>query len=171
MAVKDQVNADLKSALRSGDEPRKIALRQLLAAFRLAELEKRTAARQKKGPGDLSDAEIAELEQITLDEAEQIAVVQKEAKAYRESIADAERGGRADLVAENAAALALLDAYLPRQLAREEIVALAREAIAEAGATGPKQSGAVMKLLAPRVKGLADGRLVNDIVRELLSPP
>lgn len=82
---------------------------------------------------------------------------------------DAEKAGRADLVAANEAELRIIEGYLPKQLSRAEVAALAQAAIAEAGATDLKQLGAVMKLLTPRTKGQADGRLVNEVVRELLT--
>lgn len=170
MSLKDQLNADLKTAMRANDEVRKTALRQLLAGIRQAELERRTAvARQRARSGELDTAQLAELENLSLDEAEMVAVIQKEAKSRRESMADAEKAGRADLMAANAAELRIIESYLPQQLGREALVALAQAAIAEAGAKDPRQLGAVMKLLTPRTKGLADGRLVSEVVRELLS--
>lgn len=170
MSLKDQLNADLKTAMRANDEVRKTALRQLLAGIRQAELERRTAvARQRARSGELDTAQLAELENLSLDEAEMVAVIQKEAKSRRESMVDAEKAGRADLMAANTAELRVIESYLPQQLGREALVALAQAAIAEAGAKDPKQLGAVMKLLTPRTKGLADGRLVSEVVRELLS--
>ncbi len=170
MTVKEQLNHDLKEAMRSGDDVRKTTLRQLLAGIRQAELEKRTAAARAMGPGaDLTPAQLEKLDQVTVDEAEAVTVLQKEAKAHRESIADADKAGRADLVAANEAELRIIETYLPQQLSREAVKALAQAAIAEAGATDLKHLGAVMKVLTPRTKGLADGRLVNDVVRELLA--
>ncbi|MCC6188655.1 MAG: GatB/YqeY domain-containing protein [Anaerolineales bacterium] len=170
MSLKDQLNADLKTAMRANDEVRKTALRQLLAGIRQAELERRTAvARQRARGGQLDAAQLADLENLSLDEAEMVAVIQKEAKSRRESMVDAEKAGRADLMAANTAELRVIESYLPQQLGREALVALAQAAIAEAGAKDPKQLGAVMKLLTPRTKGLADGRLVSEVVRELLS--
>jgi hypothetical protein len=167
MSLKDQLNQDLKSALKSGDEVRKSALRQMLAAVRQAELEKRTAAASQGG--ELTEVQLAELDRVSLSDDEVLAVIQKEAKSRRESIHDAQAAGRADLVAANQAELHILESYLPQALTREELVEMARAAIAEAGVTDVKQLGAVMKLLAPRTRGRADGKLVNDIVRELLS--
>jgi uncharacterized protein YqeY len=170
MTLKERISDDLKTAMRSGDELAKTALRQLLAGIRQAELDVRVARTKGRGEANpSSDAELAALEQISLTDAEVIGVVQKEAKSIRESLADAERAGRPDLVERNAASLRLVEAYLPRQLTRDEIAGLARAAIAEAGATDLKQLGAVMKLLSPRVKGVADGRVVNEVVRELLA--
>ena len=170
MTLKEQLNADLKAALKAADEPRKTALRQLLAGIRQAELDQRMAAVKQKGKGsELTDAQLAELDALSLDEAEVIAVIQREAKLRRESMADAEKAGRADLVAANQVELQIIEGYLPQQLRRDEIAALAEAAIAEAGASDVSQLGAVMKLLAPRTKGRADGRLVSEVVRERLS--
>jgi hypothetical protein len=147
MSLKEQLANDLKTALKAGDETRKTAVRALQAAIKQAEVDRQTT---------LSDEDI-------------LGLIQKEAKARRESIADAQRAGRADLVAANDAELALIESYLPAGLSRAELVALAQAAIAEAGVTDVKQLGLVMKLLSPRTKGRADGKLVNDIVRELLA--
>jgi uncharacterized protein YqeY len=166
----------LKEAMRSGDEVRKTTLRQMLAALRQAELEKRTAAaramntaRAMTATGELSAAQLDELDRSTLDEAEALAALQKEAKARRESMADAARAGRDDLVRANEAELIIIDSYLPQPLSVDEIKALAVAAIAEAGVTDLKQLGAVMKILTPKTKGRAHGRLVNEIVRGLLA--
>lgn len=147
MTLKERLAADLKAALKAGDETRKTAIRALQAAIKQSEVDRR----------------------IELGDDDVLALIQKEAKSRRESIADAQKAGRADLVAAYEAELAVMEAYLPQALTREELVAMARAAIAEAGATDVKQQGAVMKLLAPRTKGRADGKLVSEIVRELLS--
>jgi uncharacterized protein len=111
---------------------------------------------------------LSTLDRVDIDDTDAVAVLQKEAKAHRESIADAAKAGRDDLVVANEAELRLIEAYLPQQFSRDEIRVLARAAIAEAGVTDIKQLGAVMKVLTPRTKGRADGRLVNEVVRELL---
>ncbi|MCS6909569.1 MAG: GatB/YqeY domain-containing protein [Anaerolineales bacterium] len=147
MSLKEQITADLKAALKAGDETRKNAIRALQAAIKQSEVDRQT----------------------TLADDDVLALIQKEAKSRRESIADAQKAGRADLVAVYEAELAVMEAYLPQPLSREELVSLAKAAIAEVGATDVKQQGAVMKLLAPRTKGRADGKLVSEIVRELLS--
>lgn len=170
MSLKDRLSEDLKSAMRASDDLRRNTLRQVLAGIRQAELEKRAAQTKGRGAANpMTDAEIAALDKISLDDGEVVAVLQREAKALKESLADAERAGRADLAQANSAGLQLVESYLPRQLSREEITALARAAIAEAGATDLKQLGAVMKVLSPRVKGVADGRVVNEVVRGLLT--
>ncbi len=149
MPLKKQIEADLKEAMRSGDAARKRALRTLITAISRAE-------RAGEELRELSDEEILQ-------------IIAKEAKKREESIEAYERGGRADLVAEERAELEVLRAYLPRQLTREEIEARAREVIAEVGANSPRDMGKVMKVLMAEMRGRADGRLVNQIVRDLLS--
>jgi uncharacterized protein len=170
MALKDQLNSDLKDAIRAGDEVRKTTLRQMLAGLHQAALEKRTAAaRGMSSAAELTAAQLDLLEQVALGESEALAVLQKEAKAHHESIVDAAKAGRNDLVAANEAELLVIESYLPQQMSRDEIKALAQAAVAEAGATDLKGLGAVMKILSPKTKARADGRLVNEVVRELLA--
>lgn len=169
MTLKDTLSNDLKTAMKAADEARRSALRLLLAAVKQAEVDKRAAEAKKKAKsGELTDAQLAELGKLSLDDAEIVGVIQKEAKARRESIADAQKANRADLVADNEAELAIIEGYLPRQLTRDELAALAQAAIAEVGATHAGQVGAVMKALSPRTKGQADGKLVSEVVRQLL---
>ncbi len=147
MGLKERLQEDLKAAMRAGDEPRKTAIRMALLAIRMAEVE---AARP------LSEDEI-------------LRVLQNEVKRRRETLEELEKANRPDrLMAERAELEALL-AYLPQPLSREEIEAIAREVIAEIGATSPAQLGEVMKRLMPRVRGRADGREVQEIVRRLLT--
>lgn len=147
MTTKQTLETDLRQAMRDGDEVRKSALRMVLAAVKLAEVDARAP----------------------LDEAGVANVLQKELKARRESIADAEKAGRPDLVEGELVSLAVIESYLPKQLTPDEIERLAREVIAQAQASSPGDMGKVMKELQPRVKGLADGRLVSQIVQKLLS--
>ncbi|HRF50646.1 MAG TPA: GatB/YqeY domain-containing protein [Anaerolineales bacterium] len=168
MSLKETLNGALKDAMRSGAEVKKTTLRLLMAAIRQGELEARMTAVKKLGSNP-TDAQLKELETIALDDATVLGIIQKEAKSRREALAEAEKANRPDLVADNQAELEVLEAYLPKALTREELVELARAAIQEAGVTDLKGQGAVMKILSPRTKGRADGRLVNDVVRELLS--
>ena len=168
MSLKETLNGALKDAMRSGAEVKKTTLRLLMAAIRQGELETRMTAVKKLG-GNPTDAQLKELETIALDDATVLGIIQKEAKSRREAMAEAEKANRPDLVADNQAELEVLEAYLPKALTREELVELARAAIHEAGVTDIKGQGAVMKILSPRTKGRADGKLVNDVVRELLS--
>ncbi len=146
MSLKDKLIEDLKQAIRQRDEQRKPTLRLVMAAFKNAEIEKRRE----------------------LDEEELLAIIATEAKQRRESIAEFERGGRQDLVDREKAELQILLAYLPEQLSREEIEAQARQTIEEVGATSPAQMGEVMRQLMPLMKGKADGKLVSQVVKELL---
>src|SRR5262249_7640500 len=104
-----------------------------------------------------------------LSDPEAIKALAAYAKQRRDSIESYRQGGREDLALKEEAELAIVQEYLPKQLAADEVRRIAREAIAEAGATSPKDLGAVMKIVMPRVKGAADGRMVNQIVAELLS--
>jgi uncharacterized protein YqeY len=147
MTLKEAIMADLKDALRARDERRKSTLRMLQSAIGYREVEVQHP---------LSDSEVLD-------------VVAKQVKQHRESIAEYEKGGRQDLVKEETEELEILSSYLPEQLTRDEIAELARGAIAKTGATDVGQLGAVMKELMPQVKGRADGKVVNQVVRELLS--
>ncbi|NOZ28186.1 MAG: GatB/YqeY domain-containing protein [Chloroflexi bacterium] len=146
MKLIDRLNEDLKEALRTKDEPRKLAIRAVKTAIRNAEVEK----------------------MASLDEGEVLAIIAKEAKMRREAIEEFKRGERPDLVAKEEAELAVLEAYLPRQLTEEEIEARAREVIDELKAAGQANMGNVMRRLMSELRGRADGRLVNQIVRRLL---
>ena len=103
-----------------------------------------------------------------LDEAGMVDVVAKQVKDRRESIQMFGDGGRDDLVLQETAALAVVQAYLPEQLGVAELEALARQAIADLGATGPSDRGKVMGRIMPQVRGKADGGDVNAVVARLL---
>lgn len=147
MDLQQQLLADLKDAMRSGDQRRKLAIRAVRAAITNAEIERRRP----------------------LTEDEILALIAKEVKQRRESIAQFRKGGREDLVAQEQAEIEALEKYLPCQLSPEEIRAEAQRVIAEVGATGPRDMGKVMGKLMPAMRGRADGRQVSQIVRELLT--
>lgn len=146
MTTKLELETALKEAMRRGDEQHKRTLRMVIAAIKLAEVEKRKMA----------------------DEPTIAAILQKEIKSRRESIADAERAQRSELVTENLADITILESYLPKALSQAEIEELGRAAIAEVGAKTVKEMGQVMKVLMPRVQGRAEGAVVNQVVRRLL---
>lgn len=146
MSMKNQLEQALKEALRASDETRKRTLRMVLAAIRNAEVERR-------GP---------------LDEAGILSIIHKEIKTRREVIQDAQRAQRPQLVAEAEAEIAVLESFLPKRLTTEELEQMARQAIAEIGATSIKEMGQVMKILMPRIQGRAEGSQVSQIVRNLL---
>ena len=147
MSLKTELENDLKAAMRSGDEFRKKVIRMVLASIKNTEIDKGAA----------------------LDDDAVMGVLQKEVKSRRESIADAERAGRNDLVSEAEQDIALLETYLPKALAPEELEKLAQEAIQESGATSLREMGQVMKLLVPRLQGRATGNEASQIVKKLLS--
>lgn len=152
MGLREQLTDELKEAMRQRDEPRKQTIRSVIAAMKQAETEL-----------DSSGA------RIVLDDNGILALIRKQAKIRQESIDAFRTGGREDLVAKEEAELAILEAYLPRQLTREEIESKARRIIADTGASGPRDIGAVMKPLMAELRGRADGQLVNQVVRELLA--
>jgi uncharacterized protein YqeY len=147
MTVKSQLENDLKDALRAGDDLRKRTLRMALAAIKQTEIDKG----------------------ITLDDSGVMAILQKEIKSRHESIADAERAHRQDLVDASRAEITVLEGYLPKALTPQELEDLARQVIAEAGATSPAQMGQVMKLLMPRLQGRATGDAASQVARRLLA--
>jgi uncharacterized protein YqeY len=152
MGLREQLMDDLKEAMRQKDETRKRTIRSVLAALKMAETELDASGQR-----------------VSLDDDAILGLVSKQARERQESIDAFQSGGRDDLVAREEAELAVLQGYLPRQLSRDEIEAEARQVIAEVGATGPQDMGKVMKPLMARLKGRADGRLANQIVRELLA--
>jgi uncharacterized protein YqeY len=145
--LKLKLAGDLKQALRQGDKVKCSVIRLLLAAMNNAEI-----ARQAK----LEDADI-------------YGVIAKEIRQRKESIDAFKLGKRDDLVAQEEAEMAILQDYLPQQMSREEIVAAARQVIGEVGAQGLSDKGKVMPKLIAQLKGKADGRLINEVVTELLS--
>jgi uncharacterized protein YqeY len=138
--------------MKSGDKTKLSVLRMLKAKLIEAEVE----ARAKKG----ADA--------ALGDAEALDAIASYAKQRRDAADSYRQAGRADLVQQEEAELAVVSAYLPQQLSREEVEVLAREAVAAVGATSAKDLGAVMKALLPKVKGSADGKVVNEVVRQIL---
>jgi len=146
LALQERLMADLKKAMKSGDKTRLSVVRMARAAIKNAEI-------AKGNP---------------LDDAGVIDVLSKEAKQHRESIAEFSKANRQDMVAGEEAELAVILEYLPQQMSREEVVTIARQVIEEVGAQGPRDKGRVMSKLMPQLKGKAEGRLINEIVTQLL---
>jgi uncharacterized protein YqeY len=147
MNLKEKLTEDLKQAMRQGDERRKSTIRLVRAAITNAEIERGE---------ELSDDEV-------------LAIIAKEAKQRRESVTEFAKGGRQDLVDQEEEELQILLSYLPAQMSRDEIEIAARQVIAEVGATSMAQMGEVMRRLMPQLKGKADGSLVNQVVKEILT--
>ncbi len=145
-ALQDTIRTEMTTAWKAGDTTRRDALRLLIASLENARIEV----------------------QRPLEDTDTIRVLQKEAKQRRDSITEFEKAGRADLVAKEQAELDVIVEFLPQQLSDDEIRALAREVIAEAGASGPGDVGKIMRPLIAKVAGRADGGRINQIARELL---
>lgn len=143
---KAQLQQALKEAMVKKDNLRRDVIRMVLSAIKQVEVDER--------------------KELTPDDV--LALLQREVKRRRDSINEAETLGRADIAEAESAEVAVLESFMPRQLSREEIEALVREAIATSGATSAKEMGKVMGVLMPKVKGVADGKLVNEVVRALL---
>jgi hypothetical protein len=146
MSLKDKLFEDLKQAMRQGEERRKEAIRMVRAAITNAEIDKQR---------ELGDQEVQ-------------AIIAKEIKQRQEAIELYKQGKRQDLVDEETAQIQALVGYLPQQMTQADIEAAARQVITELGATGPGQMGQVMRMLMDRLKGKADGKLINQVVKNLL---
>jgi len=154
MSMKDTLAEDLKNAMRAGDEVRKSTLRLLLTAITKAEV-----------PGEDDPAAGRQ----ALDDEQVLVVIGSQAKQRRQSIEAFKKAGRDDLVQKEQAELDVLQAYLPAQLTRADIVAEARKVMEETGARSPADKGKIMPVLMKRLGDRADGRTVNEVVTELLS--
>ena len=147
MLLKDRINEDMKAAMRAKDAPRLGAIRFLQAAIKQKEVDER----------------------VTADDAAILAIVDKLIKQRRDSIAQFEQAGRADLADKEKAELALLQGYLPQQLTEAELAAAIDAAVAEAGAVGPAAMGKVMAVLKPRIAGRADIAKASALVKQKLA--
>ena len=145
--LKQKLSNDLKAAMKSGDTVKRSTLRMLMSSINNAEIAKK---------GQLEDSDI-------------LGIIAKEVKQHQESIASFKEGNRPDLVEKEEVEMAILQDYLPEQLSRDDIVAEAKQVIADVGAQGPGDKGKVMQQLMPKMKGKADGKLVNEVVGELLN--
>jgi hypothetical protein len=149
MTLEEQLAADLKEAMRSGDETRKLAIRSVKTA--------------------ITEAKVSGTEARALTDQDILAIIAKQIKQRRDSAAEFAKGGRTDLVAKEEAEIAVLQPYLPEQLGDEAIRQRAEAVISELGVTDLKGMGPVMKRLSVELRGRADGQAINRIVRELLS--
>ena len=148
MTIKTQLNDSMKDAMKSGDEVRKRTVRMVLAAVKQVEVDKRA---------ELDDMAVMNL-------------IQKEMKNRRESLEEAKKANRADLVEANEAEMKVLEAFLPKAMPAEELRALVQAAIDETGASTPADMGKVMKVVMAKVAGRAPNDIVSATVRELLQP-
>ncbi len=146
MTLKKDLQTALTQAMKNRDELRKIPLRLVMAAVKEAEIDKKD---------ELTDGEV-------------MRILQKETKARLDTIADAEKAGRPDLIEQAEKELAVLKEFLPEEFSAEKIEALVKETIAELGASSLADMGAVMKALMPKIQGRADGGQVSQLVRQQL---
>jgi len=147
MGLEERLRRDLKDAMRARDSHRKSALRMVLTGIQLAEVE---------AGQDLEDEDI-------------VVLIRKEVKRREEALEMMREAGRDDLVEDEVKEVEILQAYLPKQMSEDEIRDLAQNVIDEVGAESPSDLGRVMGAIMPRVRGKAEGRTVNRIVRELLA--
>ena len=149
MTFQERIDSDLKEAMKAKEAQRLGVVRMLKSALKNAAIEKYGVTGQ-------------------LDDAEAMAVVRKQAKQRQDSIEGFIKGNRPELAEKEKEELAVLSAYLPRQLGGEEIAKLVTEAIAEAGATTKAQMGAVMKIVQAKAAGRADGKALSQEVQRQL---
>jgi uncharacterized protein YqeY len=147
MALKDQLDADLKASMRDKDAVRLSVIRMLKSAIKYREIEAMKP----------------------LDDAGVLQVVSGEIKRHKDSVEQFRAGNRPELVQKEEAEIAVLQGYLPAQLGEAELKAMVEAAVVRTGASGPRDMGAVMKALLPDVQGKADGRLVSELVKARLS--
>lgn len=146
MEIKSKLENSVKDAMRAGDDVTRRTVRMVLAAIKQIEVDQRT----------------------TLEETAIFGIIQKEIKTRRESLDEAKRANRMDLVELNEAEIKVLKGFLPEELGEDELMALVKESIAEVGAVSPADMGKVMKILLPKVQGRAPGDRVSLAVRTLL---
>lgn len=190
MSIREQLQADLKTAMKGGDKVSRTVIRGILTAIKETEQQKREGLVQKalkkhnvSRPQKQDAASMAAYNEAidqavaaekvednsSLDEGEVLGIVLKLVKQQQDSINEAQGAGREDRVAELNVELEVLEKYLPQQLTREEIVSEAQAMIAQVGAGEPRDMGKVMGPLSAKLKGRADGRLISEVVKELLA--
>lgn len=146
MSLKEQLAEDLKAAMKAHETVRKNTVQSVRAAVLQVE---------KDSKVELDDAGVTD-------------VIAKELKKRRDVLPDYEKSGRDDLIAELKQEIDVLTAYLPAQLTREELEAIVKETVESSGAVSMKDMGKLMGLILPKVKGRADGREVNELVKSYL---
>jgi uncharacterized protein YqeY len=149
MTIQEEIDADLKDAMRARDAARLSVLRMVKSALTNAAIEKIGAA------GILSDFEA-------------VAVIRKQVKQRLDSIQSFEKGARPELAAKERKEIELLTAYLPKSLGENEIQQIVKDAIAQIGATSKAQMGAVMKIAAEKAEGRVDGKTLSQAVQKAL---
>lgn len=147
MNLNDRLNEDMKQAMRSQDKFRLSVIRMVRSSIKNIEIDQRK----------------------TLDDQEVLDVLNREIKQRRDSLQEFEKAGRQDLADQLKQELLILADYMPQQLSEDEVKAIVQQTIQEVGASSKADMGKVMGALMPKVKGLADGKLVNQIVQQSLA--
>lgn len=146
MTLNEQLNEDMKQAMKSQDKFKLSVIRMVRSAIKNIEIDQRK----------------------TLDDNEVLDILNREIKQRRDALQEFQKAGRDDLAEAAQAEIAVIAKYLPQQLTEEEIQAIVRQTIQETGASSKADMGKVMSALMPKVKGRADGKLVNGIVQQEL---
>ena len=146
MELREKIESDVKTALKAGAKDKVSALRMLIAALKNKQIDRRR---------QLSEEEVIE-------------TIRSLIKQRKDSIEQFAKGHRQDLVDKETAEVAVLEAYLPAQLSREELEAMVRNAVDQTGALGAPDMGKVMKAVLSMVGGRADGKLVSELVKQAL---
>ena len=147
MSLKDKLADDLKSAMKNKNTVRKNVVQMVRAGVLQVEKDKK----------------------ITLDDDGVLEIISKQLKQRKDSLPDYEKSGREDLITELKAEIDVLMEYLPEQLTQEELEKIVGDAISETGASSIKDMGKIMAAVMPKTKGRADGRMINEIAKKMLS--
>jgi uncharacterized protein YqeY len=147
MALYKNIEDDMKAALKQGDALKLSTLRMLISSVRMLELEKQLKS---------------------IEDGDVIQILQKHAKQRKESIDQFTKGNRPELAEKEAKELKILEAYLPKQLSEEELMAVIRQAMTDTGASTKADMGKVMKAVTEKTRGKADGKVVSQLVAGLL---
>lgn len=147
MNMYERMDKELKDAMRSKDTLKLSVLRMLMAAMKNTEIAKKVNK---------------------LGDADTIQVVQKMIKEHKESISQFEKGNRTDLVDKEKAEMEILQKYVPAQMTEEELAGIVKATVQEMGAASKADTGKVMKAVMEKIKGKADGKIVNQLVMSLL---
>lgn len=147
MSLLERLNNDMKQAMKNKEKDKLVVIRMIKAAIQNESI---------KLGGDLS-------------EEDELSVLSREVKQRKDSLHEFEKAGREDLVDKVRAELKHVEIYMPKQLSEEELAEIVKETISETGASSKKEMGKVMAALMPKVKGKADGSLVNKLVQQHLS--
>ena len=146
MTLIERLNEDMKQAMKSQDKFRLSVIRMIRSSIKNIEIDQRR----------------------TLDDGEVIDILSREIKQRKDALQEFEKAGRSDLVESAQAEIAIISEYLPKQLTEEELQSIIQETIREVGASSKADLGKVMSALMPRIKGRADGKLVNRLVQQQL---